>query len=127
MVRGQFNDAGGYPWPPVYSDSSVPESESNNGEGRSKRYRDADEPPRSSKASYALTLQRACDKAIRSVKGNHIVVNSNWAAPLSSAPSAIATMAILFKVADQECAAGLEVDSLEVMELDGVTLGGKLP
>lgn len=126
MVR-TFDDAGGYPQPPVYSDPSVAESDSDNGEGRGKRYRDADEPPRTSKTKYALTLQKACDKAIRSVKGNHIVVNSNWAAPLSSAPSAIATMAILFKVADQECAAGLEVDSLEVMDLDNITLRGKLP
>lgn len=111
----------------MYSDPSVAESDSDNGEGRGKRYRDADEPPRTSKTKHALTLQKACDTAIRSVKGNHIVVNSNWAALLSSAPSAIATMAILFKVANQECAAGLEVDSLEVMGLDNITLRGKLP
>ncbi len=114
--------------PPIYSASaSAPTERSDNGEGASDRYTDAEEAPRSSKTSYALTLQKACDKAIRAVKGNHIVANSNWAAPLSTAPSAIATMAILFKVADQECAAGLEVDSLEIMDLDHITLRGKLP
>ncbi|KAK0750953.1 hypothetical protein B0T18DRAFT_485660 [Schizothecium vesticola] len=125
MARA-FDDAGDHPQPPVYSDPSVPEC-SDNGDGHSRCYTDADEGPRSSKTSYALTLQKACDKAIRAVKGNNIVVNSNWATPLSSAPSAIAIMAILFKVADQECAARLEVDSLEVMELDNITLRGKLP
>ena len=113
--------------PPIYSAStSAPTEPSENGGGPRDRT-DAEEATRSSKASYALTLQKACDKAIRAVKGNHIVANSNWAAPLSTAPSAIATMAILFKVADQECAAGLEVDSLEIMDLDHITLRGKLP
>ena len=125
MARA-FDDAGGHPQPTVYSDPSVPES-SDNGEGRSKCNTDADEGPRSSKTGYALILQKACDKAIRVVKGNNILVNSNWAPPLVSALSAIAIMGILFKVADQECAAGLEVDSLEVMELDNITLRGKLP
>jgi len=127
MARA-FDDAGGHPQPPAYSNPSVSEC-SDDREGGSKCYTDADEGPRSSKTSYmyASTLQKACDKAIRAVKGNHIVANSNWAAPLSSVSSAIATMAILSKVADQECAAGLEVDSLEVMELDNITLRGQLP
>jgi len=113
--------------PPVYSPNAVPPVVADNGEGPSGRYADVDGEPRSSKTAYTLTLQKACDKAIRAVRGNHIVANSNWAAPLSTAPSAIATMAILFKVADQDCAAGLEVDSLEIMDLDHVTLRGKLP
>jgi hypothetical protein len=115
--------------PPVYSPSVGAGEASDHGEGPTEL--DADhgetEARRSSKTSYALTLQKACDTAIRTVKGNHIVANSNWAAPLSTAPSAIATMAILFKVADQECAAGLEVDTLDITDLDNVTVRGKLP
>ncbi len=105
------------------NDSRAP----NRGEGPTEPGADQEEGRQSSKSAYALTLQKACDKAIRAVKLNHIVANSNWAAPLSSALSAVATMAILFQVADQACAIRLEVDSLDIMALDYSTLCGKLP
>jgi hypothetical protein len=81
----------------------------------------------SRKASYALALQKACDTALKRVKSNNIIVNSNWVSPLAAAPSAISTMAILFKVADKECAAGLEVESQEVMDAENNVVKGRLP
>jgi hypothetical protein len=81
----------------------------------------------SRKASYALALQRACDTAGERVKSNNMIANSNWASPLASAPSAISTMAILFKVADRDCAHGLEVASQDVMDVENNTVKGRLP
>ncbi|KAK4207742.1 hypothetical protein QBC37DRAFT_298078 [Rhypophila decipiens] len=81
--------------------------------------------PRDRRAEYALTLQKAYTSAIDRVKSNELIANSSWAAPLAAAPSAISTMAILLKAADQKAAAGLEVESQEV--LDGDKVVGKLP
>ena len=78
--------------------------------------------PRDPKAQYALTLQQACDSALQRMKSNEIIANSGWAAPLAAAPLAISTMAILFKAADMKAAAGLEVESRDVME-DGKAVG----
>ncbi len=82
---------------------------------------------RSPGGSYALALQKACDTALSRVKSNNMIANSNWASPLATAPSAISTMAILFKVADKECAAGLEVGSQDVMDAENNTIRGRLP
>jgi len=78
------------------------------------------------KASYALSLQKACNVALQRVKHNNIIANTNWASPLAAAPSAISTMAILLKAADKEAAAGLEIESQEVKNEDG-TVVGSLP
>jgi hypothetical protein len=112
--------------PPTYDDSTTGTSTSRASDG-AERSSDWQSPPRDHRATYALTLQRACTQALQRVRSNNIIANSNWSAPLATAPSAIATMAILFKVADQDCAAGLEVESLDVMDSDGTTLRGKLP
>ncbi|KAM7198901.1 hypothetical protein V8F20_005968 [Naviculisporaceae sp. PSN 640] len=82
-------------------------------------------PPRDRRAEYALTLQKACTNALDRVKSNELIANSSWASPLAAAPSAISTMAILLKAADQKAAAGLEVESQEVLEEGKVV--GKLP
>jgi hypothetical protein len=79
------------------------------------------------KASYALTLQKACDVAYQRVKNNNVIANTNWASPLATAPAAISTMAILLKAADKEAAAGLEIDSQEVKDLEGNIVVGSLP
>jgi len=79
------------------------------------------------KASYALTLQKACDVAYQRVKNNNVIANTNWASPLATAPAAISTMAILLKAADKEAAAGLEIESQEIKDLDGNVVVGNLP
>ncbi|SPJ91048.1 uncharacterized protein FTOL_13450 [Fusarium torulosum] len=81
---------------------------------------------RDRKANYALALHKACGVALKRVRNNNVVANTNWAAPLAAAPSAISTMAILLKAADLEAAAGLEVESQEVKTDDG-TIAGYLP
>lgn len=78
------------------------------------------------KASYALSLQKACNVALQRVKNNNVIANTNWASPLAAAPSAISTMAILLKAADKEAAAGLEIESQDVKGEDG-TVRGTLP
>lgn len=75
------------------------------------------------RANYALSLQKACNVALQRVKSNNVVANSNWASPLAAAPSAISTMAILLKAADQEAAAGLEIESQDVKAEDGSVVG----
>ena len=77
---------------------------------------------RNRKENYALTLQKACGVALQRVKNNNVIANTDWAAPLEAAPSAISTMAILLKAADLEAAAGLEVDSEDGMA-DGNAVG----
>ena len=77
------------------------------------------------KESYALSLQKACNTAFERVKGNHMMVDKAWAGPLATAPSAISTMAILFKAADVPKARGLKVENLQVM--DGSVEVGQLP
>jgi hypothetical protein len=79
------------------------------------------------KTSYALSLQKACDVAYQRVKNNNVIANTNWASPLATAPSAISTMAILLKAADKEAAAGLEIESQDVKDLEGTTIVGSLP
>ncbi|OCL11172.1 hypothetical protein AOQ84DRAFT_287772 [Glonium stellatum] len=81
---------------------------------------------RDRKAAYALTLQKACNTALRRVKNNSIVANCNWAAPLAAAPPAASTMAILLKTAEMKAAAGLEIESQEVKDDEG-NVKGKLP
>ncbi|MCJ1401423.1 hypothetical protein MMC11_004636 [Xylographa trunciseda] len=81
---------------------------------------------RDRKAAYAVTLQKACNTALQRVKNNNIVANSNWAAPLAAAPSAISTMAILLKTAEMKAAAGLEIESQDVKDEEG-NVKGKLP
>lgn len=77
---------------------------------------DTEAGPRDRKADYALSLQKACTNALQRVKNNEIIANTSWAAPLAAAPSAISTMAILLKAADKEAAAGLEIESQDVLE-----------
>jgi hypothetical protein len=79
------------------------------------------------KGLYALTLQKACNVALQRVKNNNVIANTNWASPLATAPSAISTMAILLKAAEKEAAAGLEIESREVKDLEGTTIVGSLP
>lgn len=67
------------------------------------------------KARAALELQRDCNHALDRIKKNSLIANSPWADTLAAAPSAISTMAILFKIADRDEAKGLVVDSLDVM------------
>lgn len=76
---------------------------------------------------YALSLQRACDSALQRVKNNTIIANTNWAAPLATAPCAISTMAILLKAAAKDAAAGLEIETRDVKTLDGTKVAGNLP
>jgi hypothetical protein len=75
------------------------------------------------KANYALALQKTCGVALQRVKNSNVIANTNWAAPLAAAPSAISTMAILLKTADLKAAAGLEVESQEVKADDGTAVG----
>ena len=78
---------------------------------------------RTSKEKYALALQKACNTAVDRVKSNNMIENSPWATSLVAAPNAIATMAILFKVADREEASDLEVDSLDIIDIGSVQGG----
>ncbi|KAK3378761.1 hypothetical protein B0T24DRAFT_716473 [Lasiosphaeria ovina] len=79
------------------------------------------------RASYALMLEKARDKAIRTVKGDYTPTDHDWAASLSLAPFAIFSMVSLFQAANQECAAGIKVDTLDIMDLNGLVRRGKLP
>ncbi|KAK3374692.1 hypothetical protein B0H63DRAFT_480744 [Podospora didyma] len=85
-----------------------------------------DRPERDSRGSYALALQKTCSAALQRVKSNNVIANTNWAAPLAAAPSAISTMAILLKAADLKAAAGLEVETQDVIVGDGAP-AGRLP
>lgn len=78
---------------------------------------------RSKKASYALSLQRACTAAINKFQDEIGDQEAGWVTPLVTAPEAISTMAILFKVADQESAANLAVGSLSVKDEVGNQVG----
>lgn len=78
---------------------------------------------RDRRATYALTLQKACNIAVQRVKSSNIIANSNWASPLAAAPSAISTMAILLKTAELRAAAGLEIESQEVKNEEGNVVG----
>jgi len=100
------------PGPPDYDDNSERAPRSN---GQSET--------RDRRAAYALTLQKACNTAVQRVKNNNIIANSNWASPLAAAPSAISTMAILLKTAEMKAAAGLEIESQDVKNEEGVVVG----
>lgn len=75
------------------------------------------------RASYALSIQKACNNALNVVRKNSILTNSNWAAPLTAAPSAISVMAICLKTAAENEAAGLEVTDIKVKDVKGNELG----
>ncbi|KAK0702111.1 hypothetical protein B0T26DRAFT_758059 [Lasiosphaeria miniovina] len=81
---------------------------------------DDEESAQRSRASYALMHGRARDKAIRTVKGDYTPTDHDWAASLSLAPFAIFSMVNLFQAANQECAAGIKVNTLDIMDLNGL-------
>lgn len=107
---------------PPYSEDANPETTNNETSGGAA----PNAAPRDSKASYALTLQRACASALRQMKSNEMIADSTWAAPLAAAPLAISTMAILLKAADMEAAAGLEIETQEISDKTG-KVAGRLP
>ncbi|KAK6350256.1 hypothetical protein TWF696_006491 [Orbilia brochopaga] len=74
------------------------------------------------RADYSLSLQKACDVAVRRVQTT-IVSNRNLEAALVTAPSAVGVMAILLKAAGMDAAAGLEVESQEVKDERGAKHG----
>ena len=122
----------GIPDPPQYSrDSGNDSSHDDGGTGASSRpNRASDESQRhDARTEYALYLQKACNVALNRVKNNSMIANTNWASPLASAPSAISTMAILLKAADLKAAAGLKVESQEIIEvtMDEAKVWGRLP
>ena len=78
------------------------------------------------RAAYTFSVQKACNQALLRVKQNVVLVNSNWAAPLAAAPSAISVMAILLKTAAEKNAAGLEIGDVVVKNEKGIEVG-KLP
>jgi hypothetical protein len=78
------------------------------------------------RAEYALQLQSACKTALKRLKQNNMLANSNWAEPLTAAPTAISVMAFLLKTAADKKAAGLTVASVEVKDETGNVVG-KLP
>lgn len=78
------------------------------------------------KASYALALQSSCRAILRKVEDDPMLRVAGWARPLKTAPAAISTMAILFKVADHDRVARLEVDSLDIFDDTNTRVVGKL-
>lgn len=83
--------------------------------------------PRDRRTNYALQIQRASEAAIRKVKQNPLLVDSEWCEPLKSAPTAISVMALVLKIAGNKQVAGLEVSSLEIKDDTGLNTIGKLP
>lgn len=79
------------------------------------------------RATYALQVQRACKTTLQRVKQNNMLANSNWAAPLTAAPTAISVMAFLLKTAADKKAAGLTVASVDVKDTTGKKVVGTLP
>ena len=86
-----------------------------------------DSSSRDPRAAYALQVQRACKTALQRVKQNNMLANSNWAEPLTAAPTAISVMAFLLKTAADKKAAGLTVASVDVKDEQGIEVVGKLP
>ena len=78
---------------------------------------------RDKRSQYALTVQKACSDALQHVKRNNLLVHSNWAAPLSAAPTAISVMAICLKTAAEKQAAGLEIEDKNVKDEKGEIIG----
>ncbi|OAL46817.1 hypothetical protein IQ07DRAFT_682939 [Pyrenochaeta sp. DS3sAY3a] len=76
---------------------------------------------------YAKQVQKACRQALKTAKRENVLMNSEWAAPLEAAPTAIIVMAFLIKTAANEKVAGLEVKSTEVMDETGMEHVGTLP
>ena len=83
--------------------------------------------PRDRQAETAIQLQRACKMAIQRVTQNNMLANSDWAAPLTAAPSAISVMAFLLKTAADKKAAGLTVVSTSITKDNGIDVIGTLP
>ncbi|KIW00834.1 uncharacterized protein PV09_07594 [Verruconis gallopava] len=81
----------------------------------------------SSRGRYAKQVQRACRRALREVKKDNILANSDWAEPLEAAPTAISVMAFLIKTAADKKVAGLEVKSTKIMNEQGTLQVGTLP
>jgi hypothetical protein len=73
-------------------------------------------------SEYALAVQTAANNAVRSIKGKSELQGLAWATPLSAAPSAVGTMAILFKTASAKAAAGLPVTSRDIKDGTGQVL-----
>jgi hypothetical protein len=56
-----------------------------------------------------------------------MLAESNWAEPLTAAPTAISVMAFLLKTAANKKVAGLGVSSTEVKDEQGKKVIGSLP
>lgn len=103
----------------THSQDPIPDTNGYGGRGAS-----ASNDPR---GAYALQVQRACKDAVREVKQNSMLAESNWAEPLTAAPTAISVMAFLLKTAANKKVAGLGVSSTEVRDEKGKNLVGTLP
>lgn len=73
-------------------------------------------------SEFALAVQASADKAVQAIKRKTELQGMTWALPLSAAPSAVSTMAILFKTASAKAAAGLPITSRDIKDGTGKVL-----
>ena len=73
-------------------------------------------------AACALGAQNAARQAVQLVRSNSVIRDSQWASPLVAAPSAVGTMAILFKTSSAKAAAGLKLETRDVRDGKGVKI-----
>jgi hypothetical protein len=108
---------------PGYEDQKHHPFRMDTGEGLQGEAGRSDNGRRDKRSEYALTVQKACSDALQHVKRNNLLVHSNWAAPLSAAPTAISVMAICLKTAAEKQAAGLEIEDKNVKDEKGEIIG----
>ncbi|KAL8339740.1 hypothetical protein RB601_006042 [Gaeumannomyces tritici] len=79
--------------------------------------------PRDPRTEFALATQSTARTESDKIKSITASSEAKWATCLAAAPSAVGTMAILFKAASTKAVAGLEVESVKIPGKDGAIVG----
>jgi hypothetical protein len=76
-----------------------------------------------SREAYAISLQKSCSEVVQRIRTSTMLVNTEWASPLTAAPNAIAIMAICLKTAAASEVADLQMTELNVKDIKGNIIG----
>lgn len=76
---------------------------------------------------YAKQIQKVCLQALKTAKRESLYMNSEWAAPLEAALTAMIMMVFLITTAANKKVALMEVKSTEVMDETGMERVRTLP
>lgn len=69
---------------------------------------------------YARATQQACSVVLQRMRLDTKLISNKLASPMTAIPPAVSAMAILFKIADQKEALGLEVGEREISDGDEI-------